>query len=1486
MSDAEQETPASSSVGTNPPQKKKRRLLKCFIAFLILFFVLVALAPTIISSGAGTNMVLGIVNDAIDGSLEIESLDVGWFSGTSVEGLKVLDPEGKLVLTADVKADTVTIVKLAKGDLALGDVFVNATQCDLVEYYDGTFNLTRAFANDKPKTDEPTTIPGNLAVQLDVQVPNATLTRANGQIVELAGLGITGDIANPQNISIKTKPIHISYDGMKIVLQTDAKLSNLFDKQGLLDLSKAVVAVADGTPATILLTKLPTILDKDGKVIKTPGKLLDPVAIEVSHERVHLALAATGMQVNDSTANLAVTISPIRIDTENEQLGIQTLTVKNCTMNFDGPGGALVANVVMTAVQGDKTGTFIVKATINDPFKQDGSISYETLSAQGDVEIQNFALGLVDRLLGKQNMLANLVGPVLNASAKIDIKPNTDGTQAGGPITIAANAKHLDVSISGKLNANRVTDTNASASADATTFAAFVNFDEGHVKLGAAPSDIAAVFPKLEPYLAKATLVPGEKTATLTFDKIALPLDNSIATSAEIVGRLQIGKMIVAINDGEAPLQLEEAGIGFNVSAANQTALVTGKFRAMQEGAQVASVDLNLPGTLTNTHLKITPLEQHIKAFVQPQFISTLKKALAKKKTNNTDESAESDSLLLEKITLDKPVTITAKLTAFDMPIKYVQQEAVEVLNLELEQATVGLVAKIDQVSPTGAPHLNEIELRDFILTVASTKLDQPLSATFNSTVQYPKQTGGFSGQITLANLVNPVENKSPIAAKGNATLTNAPALFVDQIAGQKGIVAVPLYPAIEKVTFGFDQNPEKKHTVVTFDLQSKGMFGSGGFTLSDGTRINTKETKITLALSPSRLAMLQKDLPHLIPPALKSLELFDESKVTITANLGQLVMPAPKVQGKAAATSASTTTIATAARDATQPKNSALPILAKQSKFKVTIDAQGPFFRKQLTGNEAMATALQISNVILEVESPTNLDEVVATLNADTMQIPIENGKPVAVLFADKNSGVPVDKRVVKGHLNSTTTISGLTNDDGLLDPSRINMGRVKLGLNAKNLPMTAIAQLTGLEQKVTNALGNQLDEAVVKSKPGGDIYARIVTENLNLSAVARNDDKGIVITKDATASIHLNEFISEIVVKPMTGGLLHAKKSETPMKLDIVVPKEGMLISSTPTGLQADGTTAAGGIDWSKVSGTLNIDFGHMKVSPAAFQFTGNDASLPPLLKATGFANLLKQHVGQFLEGLDKYALKFESAEAKITKGVITYSKPLTFTFKEQTISISGAIDLNTQTSSLQMNVPTVLFGDKMVKLMKGKEYVRLPFSGPIAKPQLDIVKLATGLGGDVLSGVVSEKFGDKIGGDAGKILEGLGGLEGLFGGPKKKPEKNNQNKQPQQHPGDSKTTEKKNDAKAGAKDDDPLGNILNGIGGALLDRERRKAEEKRRKQEALRKQEEDAKKKSDADSKADAAEKTGDANKSGDTTKTGSDEKKDGAAAKKKD
>ena len=98
--------------------------------------------------------------------------------------------------------------------------------------------------------------------------------------------------------------------------------------------------------------------------------------------------------------------------------------------------------------------------------------------------------------------------------------------------------------------------------------------------------------------------------------------------------------------------------------------------------------------------------------------------------------------------------------------------------------------------------------------------------------------------------------------------------------------------------------------------------------------------------------------------------------------------------------------------------------------------------------------------------------------------------------------------------------------------------------------------------------------------------------------------------------------------------------------------------------------------------------------------------------------------------------------------------------------------------------------------------------------------------------------------------------------------------------------KTTEKKNDAKAGAKDDDPLGNILNGIGGALLDRERRKAEEKRRKQEALRKQEEDAKKKSDADSKADAAEKTGDANKSGDTTKTGSDEKKDGAAAKKKD
>jgi len=66
----------------NAEKKRRRRRWPFVIAGIVVFILLLGLfAPTLLSIGPARSMVLGIVNDNLDGKLEVADWSLGWNSG-------------------------------------------------------------------------------------------------------------------------------------------------------------------------------------------------------------------------------------------------------------------------------------------------------------------------------------------------------------------------------------------------------------------------------------------------------------------------------------------------------------------------------------------------------------------------------------------------------------------------------------------------------------------------------------------------------------------------------------------------------------------------------------------------------------------------------------------------------------------------------------------------------------------------------------------------------------------------------------------------------------------------------------------------------------------------------------------------------------------------------------------------------------------------------------------------------------------------------------------------------------------------------------------------------------------------------------------------------------------------------------------------------------------------------------------------------------
>lgn len=114
-------TPANSNTPETPPPKKRRKWPFIVGGLVVLLLLLVLLLPTIASLGPIRSMVVGQINQQINGSVEIGGWSLGWFSPISLSNVKVYDEQKRLILDVPSVKLGISLSQAIRSNFALGN---------------------------------------------------------------------------------------------------------------------------------------------------------------------------------------------------------------------------------------------------------------------------------------------------------------------------------------------------------------------------------------------------------------------------------------------------------------------------------------------------------------------------------------------------------------------------------------------------------------------------------------------------------------------------------------------------------------------------------------------------------------------------------------------------------------------------------------------------------------------------------------------------------------------------------------------------------------------------------------------------------------------------------------------------------------------------------------------------------------------------------------------------------------------------------------------------------------------------------------------------------------------------------------------------------------------------------------------------------------------------------------------------------------------
>ncbi|MFN4243562.1 MAG: hypothetical protein ACK4PI_10030 [Tepidisphaerales bacterium] len=393
-----------------PPGRRRWRLVAGVLGVAVLLLgLLVALLPTLLSTGPGRNLVLSQVNKLLLGRVQVERLSLGWFSGAEIDGIQVFDADNRLAVTAARLQTQLTVWNLLRGRLDLGEVVLEKPNLVLLEFdADGRTNLEKMAVST---SDAPLVLP---AVSAKVRITDFTATLQGppiGPPIRVEPSQITAELPNLADAPVKLAvELSIRRDGVPTV--------------GRLELSGEVKAVSGGQ------------IDLAGL----------RATLKVTGDRLALALAEPLLRGSGLTA---AGLLDVRLDVTAAGLETAGASGQLTVMDLD-VGGELL--------KGDRVRTPRVNVPLSVKLTPAGAgdrrLSIERLAVESELLQAAVSGELTDASLGR---LASLAAPEVPGRVMLEVRvpsvaavaaamPNLLGLQQG--VTLSGGSAGLQVETS------------------------------------------------------------------------------------------------------------------------------------------------------------------------------------------------------------------------------------------------------------------------------------------------------------------------------------------------------------------------------------------------------------------------------------------------------------------------------------------------------------------------------------------------------------------------------------------------------------------------------------------------------------------------------------------------------------------------------------------------------------------------------------------------------------------------------------------------------------------------------------------------------------------------------------------------------------------------------------------------------------------------------------------------------------------------------
>jgi hypothetical protein len=209
-------------------RKRRRRWPWVILGIVVVLILLVALLPTLLSTGAGKSFVVSKINNSLNGKLAIADWSIGWTSGVTLNGVKVDDQHGRRVLEIVRIRVPMSLIAAARGNYDLGETVIDKPNLVNLEIYeDGSTNLDKLVKDAGEKTKKPEDKAG------DGKIPDV-----KGKVTINGARATVSGPAVPSPIHLDSGDVVINIPGINSAVTNEGKF---------------VYHVGDSSPGTIAL---------------------------------------------------------------------------------------------------------------------------------------------------------------------------------------------------------------------------------------------------------------------------------------------------------------------------------------------------------------------------------------------------------------------------------------------------------------------------------------------------------------------------------------------------------------------------------------------------------------------------------------------------------------------------------------------------------------------------------------------------------------------------------------------------------------------------------------------------------------------------------------------------------------------------------------------------------------------------------------------------------------------------------------------------------------------------------------------------------------------------------------------------------------------------------------------------------------------------------------------------------------------------------